>query len=448
MTRVILPRSHHCISRRNIDPNAIKVLYRLHHQGFKAYLVGGSVRDLLLGRKPKDFDIATNARPHQVRRLFKNCFLIGKRFRLAHVKFGDQIVEVSTFRRSTNEVEDDGSVKLVTRDNCYGTPREDALRRDFTINGIFYNIADFSVIDYVNGLEDLKTRIVRTIGDPEVRFQEDPVRMIRAIRVAARLGFTIEEQTLAAITKYRAATLRCSEVRTFEEILTLMRYGAACNSLMIFESVGLAEILLPELHEFLLMLEAKSLDPVQYYWRFLQALDALQCPCSDLTLPVLVGAFFLPIIRYFIEIPEVASAAIEGELPDLIQERIEPFIKRLHFPTRHRDRLVQILACQRKFWAIGKQRFKSGPVMKRSYFREGLLLFKLSVLALNKGSQQLKLWEDRVQEIQQKQQSSPPEEPKPTSRRRKRRPKKQPTPLLETPTVEPSTVVPSDGLSD
>ena len=182
----ILPRAEHTVSRRNIDPDALKVLYRLKSHGFTAYLVGGGVRDLLLGRKPKDFDIATSAHPQAVKRLFRNCFIIGRRFRLCHVRFGKKVVEVSTFRRLAEAQQGE---TLIVRDNTFGTPEEDAFRRDFTVNALFYDIATFSVIDYVAGLEDLQQRLIRTIGDPATRFREDPVRMLRAVALAARLGF-------------------------------------------------------------------------------------------------------------------------------------------------------------------------------------------------------------------------------------------------------------------
>jgi hypothetical protein len=201
----IIPREEHPISRRDIDPDALKVLYRLRQFTYTAYLVGGSVRDLLLGRRPKDFDIGTSAHPYQIKKLFRNCWIIGRRFRLAHVRFGQNVIEVATFRRQVEpgeEIVQDGvpapdpstpeGEHLIHRDNTFGTPEEDAFRRDFTINALFYDIANFSVIDYVGGLDDLRAGVVRSIGDPHVRLREDPVRMIRAIALAARLDFTID----------------------------------------------------------------------------------------------------------------------------------------------------------------------------------------------------------------------------------------------------------------
>jgi poly(A) polymerase len=193
MTPIIIPRSQHPISRNMIDEEALKILYRLYRHGFLAYLVGGSVRDLLLGRTPKDFDVVTNAHPHEINTLFKNSRTIGRRFRLVHVFFkGKKIVEVSTFRSHSEFEEVQTEEGDIIRTDSFGTPAEDAFRRDITINGLFYNIADFSIIDYVGGMADLQRKVIRSIGGPDEKFQQDPVRMIRVIRHAARTGFPIE----------------------------------------------------------------------------------------------------------------------------------------------------------------------------------------------------------------------------------------------------------------
>src|SRR6266480_3472254 len=221
VTAVVVDRGGHSISRKRIPENVLKVLYRLHRSGYRAYLCGGSVRDLLMNREPKDFDIATDAHPGEIRRLFRNSRIIGRRFRLVHVIFQDMIVEVSTFRREPERVPDDAVDLLITDDNTFGSPLQDARRRDFTINALFYNIADFSVIDYVGGLEDLEAKRVRVIGDPDVRFREDPVRMMRAIEFASRLGFEIEPATYDAILRHRNEILKASPPRVSEEILEL-----------------------------------------------------------------------------------------------------------------------------------------------------------------------------------------------------------------------------------
>src|SRR5262250_753678 len=236
----IVPREEHPISRRDIDPDALKVLYRLRQGEHTAYLVGGSVRDLLLGRRPKDFDIGTSAHPYQVKKLFRNCWIIGRRFRLAHVKFGQKVIEVATFRRQVapgEEVVQDGvpapdpttpeGEHLIHRDNTFGTPEEDAFRRDFTVNALFYDIATFSVIDYVGGLDDLRARVVRAIGDPDVRVREDPVRMLRAVALASRLDFAIDPPLESAIRRQRHEIARSSPPRLVEEYYKILRAGSS-----------------------------------------------------------------------------------------------------------------------------------------------------------------------------------------------------------------------------
>src|SRR5690606_21078901 len=198
----IIPRAEHCVSRKQISASALRVLYRLREGGFSAHLVGGAVRDLLLGGAPKDFDVATDATPEEVKHLFRNCRLIGRRFRLAHVVFGREIIEVATFRANVDDGSGDRQVHdggRLLRDNVYGTIEDDAVRRDFTANALYYDIADFSVRDYVGGFEDVANRVLRLIGDPETRYREDPVRMLRAIRLAAKLGFDIGAETAAPL---------------------------------------------------------------------------------------------------------------------------------------------------------------------------------------------------------------------------------------------------------
>src|SRR5216684_4467134 len=243
MSPRILPRPAHTVSRKDIDPDALKVLYRLKNHGFVAYLVGGGVRDLLLERRPKDFDIGTDAHPQQIKKLFRNCFIIGRRFRLCHVRFGRKVVEVSTFRRQAQPEEGD---TLIRRDNTFGPPEEDAFRRDFTVNALFYDIATFSVIDFVGGLEDLQDRVIRTIGDPTVRFREDPVRMLRAVALAARLDFTIDRDTLEAIRFLRGEIVKSSPARVLEEVYKVLRQGASRKTFQMLHEVGLLAYILPE----------------------------------------------------------------------------------------------------------------------------------------------------------------------------------------------------------
>lgn len=303
LTPTIIPRPEHSISRKWISPNALRVLYRLKEKGYLAYLVGGGVRDLLLGREPKDFDVATDATPGEIKKIFRNCRLIGRRFRLAHIHFHDEIIEVATFRSSTaDEAEAAGAAPevdrlparpiepgtteaplpaaaegpaaaapegqtieapsrprpprmlkteegMILRDNVFGTPEEDALRRDFTVNALFYNIADYSVIDYVGGMEDLRQGLIRIIGDPAVRFIEDPVRMVRAVRFAAMLGFEIEENTYRALIELRDRVALASPARLYEEVLKLFLLGEGEKTYRLLRQTGLFGALFPQLND-------------------------------------------------------------------------------------------------------------------------------------------------------------------------------------------------------
>jgi len=287
---IIISRSEHSLSRKWISPNALRVLYRLKEKGYQAYLVGGGVRDLLLGREPKDFDIATDARPYEVKKVFRNCRLIGRRFRLAHIHFHNEIIEIATFRALAAEepeieagletaeqpplpaiqpqvesappdaqtppaekprsprllVTEDG---MILRDNVFGTPEEDALRRDFTVNALFYNIADFSIIDYMGGMQDLRLGLIRTIGDPVVRFTEDPVRMVRAVRFAAMLGFEIEENTYRTVLELKDRLALASPSRMYEEVLKLFLLGEGEKTYQLLRKTGIFGVIFPRLNE-------------------------------------------------------------------------------------------------------------------------------------------------------------------------------------------------------
>ncbi len=245
---VIIPRSEHGISRKNIDEPALKVLYRLHKAGYQACLVGGAVRDLLLGRHPKDFDVATDATPEQVSKLFRNCRLIGRRFRLAHIHFGRQIIEVAIFRAPHGELHEEHHDESgrVLRDNVYGEIHDDVWRRDFTANALYYNIADFSIIDYVGGYEDIANKRLRLIGDQETRYREDPVRMLRAIRFASKLGFSIDDNCKQAILELGPLLGDIPSARLFEEVLKLFHSGHAEESFFTLQEYDLFKYLFPD----------------------------------------------------------------------------------------------------------------------------------------------------------------------------------------------------------
>ncbi|MFQ5935849.1 MAG: polynucleotide adenylyltransferase PcnB [Acidiferrobacterales bacterium] len=248
---VSIPCSAHPISRAQIHSGALKVLNTLKQAGFTSYLVGGCVRDLMLGREPKDFDVVTDARPEEIRRLFRNVRLIGRRFRLAHVRFGREIIEVATFRALPRTGDDDETAQQRTdkgrilRDNVFGTQEEDALRRDFTVNALYYDIQNYSVIDYVGGVDDLKRGLVRIIGDPETRYREDPVRLLRAVRFSVKLGFKIEPATLAPIRELGHLLLDVPPARMFEEVLKLFHGGYALESFELLRKYELSQYLFP-----------------------------------------------------------------------------------------------------------------------------------------------------------------------------------------------------------
>ncbi|SEQ32692.1 poly(A) polymerase [Ectothiorhodospira magna] len=245
----VYARAEHVISRAHISDNALKVLYRLKDAGFRACLVGGGVRDLLLGREPKDFDVATDAHPEQVRRLFRNCRLIGRRFRLAHVFYGQEIIEVATFRAPHDNFADDGDTAnggqalvedgRIIRDNVYGTIEQDAWRRDFSVNALYYDIENFSVVDYTGGMDDLKQGVLRLIGDPEVRYREDPVRMLRAVRFATKLGFRLDKATQEALLRLGPLLQDVPPARLFDEVIKLFHAGYGLQTFEALRHYGL-----------------------------------------------------------------------------------------------------------------------------------------------------------------------------------------------------------------
>ncbi|MCG7585258.1 polynucleotide adenylyltransferase PcnB [Photobacterium sp. OFAV2-7] len=259
LTLQIFQRQEHGISRKDISENALKVLYRLNKAGFDAYLVGGGVRDLLLNKQPKDFDIATNATPEEIKKLFRNCRLIGRRFRLAHILFGRDVIEVATFRghhadakpsvQNKQQIASQNQEGMLLRDNVYGTIDEDAERRDFTINALYYSIKDFTVSDYANGVHDLENRIIRLIGDPETRYREDPVRMLRAVRFAAKLDMTIESKTAEPIHGLATLLQDIPPARLFEESLKLLQSGNGLATYKLLREYNLFQQLFPLLSE-------------------------------------------------------------------------------------------------------------------------------------------------------------------------------------------------------
>ncbi|HEX6277389.1 MAG TPA: polynucleotide adenylyltransferase PcnB [Polyangiaceae bacterium] len=258
------------LDERRIDADAAKVVRRLVRQGHEAYLVGGGVRDLLVGRAPKDFDVATSARPDDVRRLFKNSRVIGRRFRLVHVLFsGRKVIETATFRRAPEQEDGESDDILIRNDNVFGEAFQDAARRDFRINGLFYDIERREVLDWVGGMPDIERRTVHTIGNPMVRFREDPVRILRAIKFCARLDFGMSPEVYDAIVACRTALARAAKPRLFEELLRLLREGAAHRSFWLLWETGVLDVLLPELATYLADLPERD----ETFWRVLDEVD-------------------------------------------------------------------------------------------------------------------------------------------------------------------------------
>jgi poly(A) polymerase len=373
---VIVPRADHAVSRKEIDPDALRVLYRLHQNNYLAYLVGGSVRDLLLKRRPKDFDIGTSAHPYQVKRLFRNCWIIGRRFRLAHIRFGTKTIEVATFRRQVSaeelaaldaqppahgipmdEPQPGHPDRLLHRDNTFGTPEEDAFRRDFTVNALFYDIGSFSIIDYTGGLRDLDARIIRCIGDPEERFQEDPVRMLRAVAMAARLDFSIDPPIDAAIAKHGGEIARSAPARLIEEFYKLLRAGAAERA---FRMLAERRLLEPIAHQ---LQKAAG----ERMWRSLAALDAyrrrFEKTPDTLTNAVLLGSLIVPL---------GSGGPVARIEPGNNGKEPAPSLGMLPLARRDVERLRQVLGLQRRLTDMNLSPRARRALTHRGPFREAL----------------------------------------------------------------------------
>lgn len=395
MSSQIISRSDHPISRQNIHPDALKVMYRLVRKGFTAYLVGGGVRDLILGRTPKDFDVSTNATPSQIKKMFQNCFLIGRRFRLAHIRFDDHVIETSTFRRCPDPEEENGDDDLyMLRDNCYGTPEEDALRRDFTINGLFYEVERFSIIDHVGGLDDIHNRLIRCIGDPNIRFREDPVRMIRAVRFASRLDFNIEPATYNAILRHHEEISKASSPRVFEEVQKLFAFGSGEKAFRLLYKTGLLHNLLPEIADFLD--HDHGQDSV--LWKWLEHLDR-RITAMGRVEPVLVFAalFLAPVQRVA---ARYAAAGERVSYNALLAELLPPICTRMSMPKWMTARMIQIMANQTRFEPDKKKRFSKRGFVAQDCFPETLALYQLGIMAAGQDSREIEQWEALRGEIE------------------------------------------------
>ncbi|MCA9606929.1 MAG: polynucleotide adenylyltransferase PcnB [Myxococcales bacterium] len=390
----------------DVDPDALKVIRRLRRYGHQAYLVGGGVRDLLLGVRPKDFDIATSARPNEVRSLFRNCRIIGRRFRLAHILFGGgKIIETATFRRDPSEedLDEDEDLRkrddldlLIRHDNVFGEPWEDAMRRDFTINGLFYDSEANTVIDYVGGMPDIRGRVVRTIGQPDVRFREDPVRILRAIKFSARLDLGIDPPVYDAMVAQRDELTRAARPRLLEEILRLLRGGAAHRSFWLMWETGTLGVLLPQL--------AMHLDDdppdARRLWGRLDAIDTLKRAGTLPTDAALFAALMLGPIEEAVDGVKDASKAYESLMHDVVDT--------LAVPRRLKERVRTLVQAERRM-----RGGKLGALPRREYFDEAAILHGIECHA---RGQRPPDWLDEAPELEAT------ARPRARRRRRRRRP--------------------------
>ena len=396
-----------------VDQDALRVISRLDRAGHQAYLVGGCVRDLLLGRAPKDFDVATAAHPKQVKRLFRNGRIIGRRFRLVHVVYGDHIIETATFRREPPPHGDDADL-LITEDNEYGTAAEDARRRDFTINALFLDPLERCVLDYVDGLADLEAGLLRTIGDPDVRLGEDPVRILRAIKFATRLGFRIEEGTWRAMRARAPELERSAAPRVMEEIVRLLGSGTALGAFRMMRAAGALGVLLPEVDGFLGPRDApdiKAHERADSFWRLLEALDAEvhagRSPSRSLLLAVL---FFRVIEHRAREFTSDSLARAAGEV-------LDPAGTRARLARRTLGRARAIIAAQPRFHPPYPKRFKPDLFALAEGFEEYLELLRLRSAAWGQGWDLVEGWAERHRRASQ----LPPEELETLRQKRRRR---------------------------
>ncbi len=367
-----------------IDEEALKVLYRLHRNGFSAYLVGGSVRDLLLGKAPKDFDVATNAHPHEINGLFRNSRIIGRRFRLVQVFFrGRKIIEVSTFRSRSEFEETETDEGEIVRKESFGTPSEDALRRDITINGLFYNIADFSIMDYVGGMADLHKRVIRTIGDPDERFHQDPVRMIRVIRHAARTGFLIEDKTYEAILRHREEIRECSPSRLRDEFLRELKEGAAKPSLHFMLQTGLLFSLFPDLERALGNRSPFPEKAQEFLLSLFDLADQLAKTGRTLSESILLALFLTPFLRAVA--PEHSFLGKREKYlyaAQTIHWAIHQIFTPFSFPRGAKEMAYQILMAQSNLKTSVQTGVTSKRLRMKKYFREAVLFFGIRAQAM------------------------------------------------------------------
>ena len=374
-----------------MSQEVLKVLYRLQRTGHLAYLCGGGVRDLLLGREIDDYDVATDAEPRRLKEVFGNCRLVGRRFRIAHIMFrGGKIIEVSTFRKQGDDEsseEDDSNSLLIRRDNTFGSPEDDAFRRDFTINALYYNVADFSIIDYVGGREDLQSRLIRAIGDPDIRFQEDPIRILRGIRLAATLGFEVEESTWEAMKRQRYRILECAVSRIREEVMKILRRDSSQSGFDLLVRAGILEVVFPKLEEFRLAhIESRTTGegPILQHLTVLEDLRAQGAELSD---SVLLATLTAAPVKELLE-----TLPPDHDVGKSLHEYLEANFKPLAFPRIVRSKVHLLHLALR--YMLAEQRRKRRRSLRRSpIFADALKLLEIHCSATNQHWSALRRWQ-------------------------------------------------------
>lgn len=408
--------SEHDINFDLIDSDALWVIKKLRQAGHQAYIVGGSIRDLLAKITPKDFDISTSALPEDIKKIFgRRCILIGRRFRLAHVRFGHKIIEVATFRTGEN----DGD--LIVRDNEWGTEEEDVLRRDFTINGLFYDPEDHSVIDYVGGWEDIHKRVLRSIGDPVVRFKQDPVRMIRLLKFQARFGFDIAPDDEAAIASCREELIKSSPARILEELLRMLESGSGAKFFNLMQEKKLLELLIPSLSHFLDTEDGKKI------YRNLEIADEInRSESRSLDRAVLVSCLLFPVLEKEIQDQYLSQDIIPniGEVLMLTNSMINAFVTTSfsHFPRRLSTTMGFILSTQYRLTPLGSKKHVKHKIMRNNEFGLALDLLKIRALLDKELMQHYSSWKELYRQQHHHGTTTPPT--KKRSRRRRRRPRR------------------------
>jgi poly(A) polymerase len=380
----------HTINKEDVDTDALCVIHRLAEAGFTAYLVGGGVRDLLVGKTPKDYDISTSARPDQVRKLFRNCFLIGRRFRLAHIRFGNKIIEVSTFRSGNLS-----SDNIILRDNTWGSEEEDVLRRDFTINGLFYDPERNVVIDYVDGYKDLKKHLLRVIGDPVTRFRQDPVRMLRMIKFQARFDFEIDPGTREALHTCRYDIFKSSQARILEETLKMLESRAAKPFFRLLLDYELLEILYPILHDFL---SGDFSEEVYVYLKYIDKVHA-DAPENLLDRSLLVSSILYPILQrelntqYFDRNATPSLRSIFYLSSDLLKAFITSSFPQ--FPRKMKGAIHFILDAQYRMTPISSKKIVSDKFLSHEDFPTALAFLHIRATMDNELMPIYSSWEEK-----------------------------------------------------